>query len=429
MIGSCSQDPSDSIYKISGVVFQNGIPSVDVDILLKKNNETIEQTSTDQTGYFEFSAIPPSKYTVVSIKTYDNGSFVEYPTEVEVNEDTHLGDLLLPEPVILFTSEIYTDNAVTLKWSKYLHDNFYEYRIYRHFNSGLDESTGSLIHITTNVNDTVFTDNGQDLNEGLTRNTTYYYRIYINNDYGRLGGSNIQSITTRLWENEENFSVDYQLEQVTSFPGFGGRIEGVDYDGNYLWLLEVYEQGGFYDTNRVKLIQYDHLSQKIIKEFEFRDEYALPGALMWESNFLYVFYNFLQGPFIKKVSDQEGDIVRTYSSDFLEDMDGDGQYFIKSLITNEVEIADFNSFSLLSRFPVPFDRGTNSGVALRDSEIWLSARTGKQFIVFDFNGQHIGAVDCSILSDWNGINHLCTMENNLVYTDGASIYIFRIVGN
>ncbi len=427
MLVSCAQDPNDTLFKVSGVLTYQSNPALNVGIELKKNDEVIKHTITDQDGYFEFNGVPESQYTIVANKSYDDGSFTENPIEIMVNEDTYLNNLTLPEPVNIYPPVDYTSKSVTIFWSQYNHDNFYEYKIYRHLTSGLDESTGKLIHISTSINDTVFIDNGSDLDYGLETNTTYYYRVYVNNEYGRLGGSNIQPVTTRSWENEHNFTVFYNLELIANFPGMGGGVEGIDYDGQYFWLLEVYVQGGYYDTNLVQLIQYDHQSDEVIKKFEFRDEYIIPRSLTWADGYLYVYYDRLGSEYIRRISPMDGTEIRTYSTESsIMDMDTYGQYLYLNSVSNFIKVFNLSNFEYIKELSVPFSMGSNQGIACRDSEIWLVSRSNEQLVILDNDGTHIGVVDCSILSTWNGITHLCFMGDNLVIEKDSRIYIFRI---
>ena len=54
----------------------------------------------------------------------------------------------------------------------------------------MDETTGTLIYVATAITDTSFVDTD------LFESTTYYYRVYVMNEFGRLGGSNINSAKT-----------------------------------------------------------------------------------------------------------------------------------------------------------------------------------------------------------------------------------------
>ena len=78
-----------------------------------------------------------------------------------------------------------------LRWTATDAVDFREYKIYQHETSGLDETTGTLIHVSTGIDDTVFTA------VSLVPFNTYYFRVYVMNEYGKLGGSNIVSSKTQ----------------------------------------------------------------------------------------------------------------------------------------------------------------------------------------------------------------------------------------
>jgi len=426
ILGSCTHDPVPT-HNLSGFVYYQGHPSGDIPVALKTGRTVVRSAQTDRDGYFSFVDLPESRYTVTAQQAYDNGSFVENSADLVLAGDVQIDTLHLPEPVVLHPVMEFTNKSVTLAWSEYPAGNFYEYKIYRHTTSGLDETTGILIHISTSPEDTVFTDTGAEMMGGLAPNTTYYYRVYVNNEYGRLNGSNIQSVATSNWENEENFSVFYKLELTGNFPGMGGQVWGVDYDGSCLWLLEVYEQGGYYDTNLVQLIRYDYANDEIIRKFEYRDEYFIPRSLTYADGFLYVYYDRLGSGTIKKISPFDGSVVRTYSADpSIQDMDASGSYLYMNDVSNLAKRYKLDNLEYISAFTVPFGIGSNSGLACRDSEIWLTSRSGDQIVVLNSSGSHIGVVNCSVLSDWNGITHLCFMNDRLVLQKDSRIYIFSI---
>ena len=428
LIFSCSVEPTtENHYKISGIVYQHDQPISDAQVELLKNENVIQTTSTDYNGYFELLNVPASDYTLVTNKSYENGSFVEMPVELNVNDTIYLDTLLLPDPVQLYPPSDITNKSVSLKWSAYQPENFYEYKIYRHSNTGLDETTATLIHIATGKEDTVFSDQGIELSNGLYPGTTYYYRVYVNNMYGRLGGSNIQKATTTKWANENNFTVFYHLREVTNFPGKGGSITGLDYDGESLWLVSVIEQGGYYDNDIVKLIRYNYTTDETISSFEYNDDYIKPRSLTWAENLIWIYYDDLTGPYIKKISPETGETVGEFSNgNTVEDMAADGEFLYLNLISNQIQKIRLNDLSLVKTLAVPFSEGTNSGIACREGEIWLTSRIDRQIIILDENGTHIGVVNSEVLSDWNGITALCFMGNNLVLEKDSRVYIFEI---
>ena len=80
-------------------------------------------------------------------------------------------------------------DLIRLIWNSTNASYFKEYKLYRHTNPDFDETTGTLVHTSTAIIDTQFTDNIPD------PQIPYYYRVYYMNDYGKLGGSNIVSST------------------------------------------------------------------------------------------------------------------------------------------------------------------------------------------------------------------------------------------
>ena len=110
--------------------------------------------------------------------------------DLSVNEDIELNDLRLPKAVILYEATGVTEIDSEIAWSPTDDSEFREYKLYRHNTTGLDETTGLLIHVATSVNDTTFTDTD------LTPLSDYYYRVFVLDDFGRIGGSNIIGITT-----------------------------------------------------------------------------------------------------------------------------------------------------------------------------------------------------------------------------------------
>jgi hypothetical protein len=104
--------------------------------------------------------------------------------------------------------------------------DFREYKLYKHTNSGLDETTGELIHVSTSIIDTVFKI------EELNPLETYYFRIYVLNEFGRLGGSNLVNAKTDNQEILKNSSFEI-IDSNTGFP----KNWDCDAYGTY-WFLD-----------------------------------------------------------------------------------------------------------------------------------------------------------------------------------------------
>lgn len=147
-------------------------------------------TITDETGSFEISKVPKGNYKLTIYKNLPEGNFTEINKNVAVNDDLTLSELLLPKAVFLYPLTNVTSSSMEISWSPTDAADFREYKIYRHTTPGLDETTGLLIYVSTSVRDTTFNDTE------LFESTTYYYRVYVMNEFGRLGGSNISSTKT-----------------------------------------------------------------------------------------------------------------------------------------------------------------------------------------------------------------------------------------
>lgn len=95
-------------------------------------------------------------------------------------------------PVDVTLNTIVQDaNGIHISWTLSSDADFSSYKLYRKNSSGIDETTGELIHVSTTSGDNSFTD--LDFNPL----ETYYYRIYVQSDNGLSNGSNIESITTQ----------------------------------------------------------------------------------------------------------------------------------------------------------------------------------------------------------------------------------------
>ncbi len=410
-------------FQVSGTITEKEVPSPNVNVALLKDNKVIKETTTDINGHFEINEVPEDNYVLSPSKSTEDGKFVSNPTSINVNSNLVLENIKLPEPISLFEPTQIKNSSITLIWSKFSSENFYEYKIYRHATSGLDEDTGILIHVSTSVNDTIFIDEGKEFSNGLSPNTTYYYRVFVHNNYGKLSGSNIINATTTKWENEDAFTVFYNLRPESDFPGFGGNIKGIDFDGEYLWILELKSVGGYYTNNEYKLIQYDYLEDTIVKEYEYSDEYIEPRALAYNDSSLYIVFGPLNS-FIKKINYNTGTIERVYSSTFYEDISIDnGLLYSTKVAVDHDLIQKFNiqNFSYINSIDVPIWNGIIGGIAKRDNEIWISSRFDDYVIILDDDGKQIGAIKVNAK-----YSHLCFMKNKFVIAHGNRVYIFNI---
>ena len=209
LIISCSEDninPTGN-YTVSGKVIYDGQPLAGATVSLDKRIDLTVQSNS--TGDFIISNVPGGDYTLNAEKINNDGSFMTRSSEISVTEDILINSLILPKAVRLFEPKNITATSMELSWNSTDANDFREYKLYRHISSGLDETTGILVHVATAINDTIFTDND------IFPLTTYYYRVYVMNDFGKLGGSNIISSITL----NKNAIQNGSFETVTSnFP-------------------------------------------------------------------------------------------------------------------------------------------------------------------------------------------------------------------
>jgi len=208
IVTSCKNDstePEHNYYKVSGTVISGGIPIVNATISLDKRANL--STQSNSSGYFEISNVPKGNYTLYIDKTNSDGSFLTKNSSVSVNEDLLMQALILPKAVRLFQPTVITESTIEIHWSPTDANDFREYKLYRNTSSGLDENTGRLIHVSTTINDTSFID------EKLPTGTKYYYRVYVMNEYGKLGGSNIISAETE----NSNIIINGGFEELDQF--------------------------------------------------------------------------------------------------------------------------------------------------------------------------------------------------------------------
>jgi hypothetical protein len=183
--GCTDNDPGDG-YTVSGRVLLAGEPVGNALVSVGGLIET--QTMAD--GTFKLLSVPRGNHAMNIMKSVESGAFIERKLLIAVDGNTDLSDQALPAPILLEDPAEVTDQTMLLAWNRSGEPDFREYKLYRHNSSGLDESTGDLVHVSTTRQDTTFTV------AGLDPLTDYYFRVYVMNDIGRLGGSNIVSART-----------------------------------------------------------------------------------------------------------------------------------------------------------------------------------------------------------------------------------------
>ena len=206
-LGGCSEQgtgPSTSGFNVEGVVLnaRGPMPNVSVDIDRVLN----WTTTTDANGHFKITGVTQGAHAMTVAKSNPDGSFSERKSNLVVTSDLTFQSLVLPTPVTLENPTDVQTSQVRLMWHPSDAADFREYKLYRKGDQGLDETTGELAYVATSRTDTTFVDTR------VLAGETYYYRVFVMNDLGRLGGSNLVSAVAKI----ENLIPDGGFEVPTS---------------------------------------------------------------------------------------------------------------------------------------------------------------------------------------------------------------------
>ncbi len=240
---SCEDDGTSSqeLHSVSGYVFYSDLPAENITVSIDGKINHMVRTNSD--GYFNLAGVRPGDHQLTIRKNLTKShksaanvqSFSEKTYDISVYEDLVLNFLKLPKAVQLYDADAITSSSAELAWSPTDDDNFREYKLYKHNTSGLDETTGTLAHVSTSLFDTLFVD------ETLNPNEAYFYRVYVMDDFGRIGGSNIVDFQTNNVQLIRNFGFEETSASVpTNWQLFAGgdtdtfiRIDTVDaFEGN-----------------------------------------------------------------------------------------------------------------------------------------------------------------------------------------------------
>lgn len=190
----CSKDSNNEsfLYQVSGRVSSEAGNTNNV--IVQIDDKENFKTTTNDNGEFMISGVPSGEHVLQIFKQYEGQMFSQKRFEISVNENINLDGLRLPSPLNLNEPSAITENSISLKWSKADETDFYEYKVYVKDDAGIDESTGELIYVGTDINDVTFE------HDNLLPDKEYFYRVFLRNQFGQLGGSNI--ISTKTLEGE-----------------------------------------------------------------------------------------------------------------------------------------------------------------------------------------------------------------------------------
>jgi len=427
---SCQKETEYSgFYTIRGkIVFDNGTIAENSQIFL--NNE--QRATTNKDGEFIISDVNAGLYKLKAVNS-DSTGYSEIETELELKKsDFDLEEMLLPVPVRLLEPTEITSHSIKLSWNKCLASDFREYKIYIHNSSALDENSGTLLHVTTNINDTILTVNKGDFWWGgstLTPNTSYYFRIFVMNSYGRMSGSNIMEATTSLWDNPHEFTSNYTIDLESSFAA-QGDLTGITWDGNYFWMLYFNEQGGFNDNNKISLVKYDHAEGINLDTLVFEDSNYFSNGIAWDDNKVWMSLE----TYIQSINMESKTFDKSYhAGEVTVDLSWNGENLVLLDIWNKVSILNPVNGSIIKQFITPFidiGYGGEKGVAARDNEIWIINNWHREIAICNNSGTHIGVADVDFLHAGFTANYhripMCFMDDKLVIALDSQVRIYSI---
>jgi len=187
--------------------------------------------TTDAAGYYRIPDLDEGTYYIQAETTGQTVTLSSVKKVVKVKrESTERCDLVLKSNGIVLstidTISTVEQQKIQLSWSQSTNVNFLEYKVYRHDSPGLDQSTGTLIYVSTNISETTAFDS-------LEYDATMYYRVYVTSATGILQSSNILTYTTGLFPNI------LALE-------FGVTTRGYMSGGEKLWFHFPAEAGKMY---------------------------------------------------------------------------------------------------------------------------------------------------------------------------------------
>ncbi len=417
----------DTVFNISGtIVFDNGEIADSSQVFLDGEFTT----NTDENGEFTIYDLSPATYTMKIKNDFGFNRFIEIEKDITIDNADIEDTFLLPLPVELHPPASVFSTSIGLIWSSYSGSGFREYHIYVHYNSALTQETGTLLHIITDANDTTLTVNKGDFWWGgstITPGDTYYFRVFVMNEYGVESGSNILEVTTKLWDNEDEFTSNYIINLESSFAS-QGNLTGITWDGNYYWMLFVESVGGYYDPNIVTIAKYDYTQGTILDEFIFDDSNLHPKGIAWDGTYIWVGY----GDHLKSLDIDNGIFDKTY---YLGEVAVDLAYNDGNLAIldtwNEINLLNPVNGTINATFTSPFvDIGYSgeAGIAYRDTEMWIINRFHYQICIVDDNGNHIGIADVDFLLNGGNFSRMpmCFVNDKLAIVLNSQVRLYTI---
>lgn len=418
---------TDTVFNISGTIkFENGIVADSSQIFL--NEEFV--TYSGENGEFIIYDLSPGTYSMKISNNFNINRFTTIEKDITI-VDADVEDIyLLPTPVEMLPPNFILSTSLELAWSKYSGEGFREYHVYVHYNSGLTQETGTLLYVFTNANDTTLLIEKGDFWWGgstITPGDTYYFRVFVMNEYGVESGSNVLEVTMKLWDNEDDFTNSYIITLESSFAA-QGNLRGIAWDGEYYWMLFVESVGGYYDPNIVTIAKYDYAQGTILEEFVFDDSIIHPSGITWDGTNVWVAYD----DHIRMLDIDNGVFVKSYYLSYgIRDIAYNNGNIAVLEYYNDVQLISPDNGSITATFITPLEHvgwNADAGIAYRDSEMWIINKSHFQICIVDDDGNHIGISDVDFLL--NGGNNspmqMCFVNDKLAIRYESQVRLYTI---
>lgn len=409
-LSSCLTSPEkNNLYSVRGNLIMNGEPVANANICIDGYDNL--KTISDDAGKFLISEVPEGTQTIIVNKFFIDSSHINFSKKIEVSGNLKLDSLLLPKPVLLHQITVTTKSSITLVWDISNANDFREYKIYRHYSSGLDENTGTLIHVSTLITDTTFTDSLLDVN------TTYFYRVYTMNAYGKIGGSNIVSGTT-----DDLYEISpYTLIKTLSIGAPLANPVGIASDQDNLWLMF-----GQHNASEHYLVYYNVNTYQVIKSFTLHNLIQQLGTgvygITWDGEAVWISVSGNTNKVVK-VDPDNGSIIQTWASPTVlgpSDLEWSGS--VLWINTGGGLIYTLNPVHGGSSLFLSFPRRTH-GIAIRDNEIWMGDFFKPDIHIFNkTNGNHMGYIK----NDISNVGNFCFHSGQLAIIENSGISFYDI---
>ncbi|MBN1184484.1 MAG: hypothetical protein JXB49_19485 [Bacteroidales bacterium] len=441
---SCEKDEKTTDkndLKISGYIYNNDAKAIEN---AKVSIDNIKFATTDANGYFEVSGLNSGTHVLSAKYLLSDSSYSELTDSIILNENNYIYEsLILPLPVVLHEPLEIQPDEITLMWSKSLEDNFREYRLYiggSYHQNILSSENGTLVNISTDVNDTIFTinnDNYSNAGGTISPNGTYPFRLYVYNGYDKISGSNILTVNTPNWDTTD-FTANYSLELITNFAG-AEPIKGIDWDdkGN-LWIFYYHDYGYINGTyqGEGKVVNYNYVEDIYLDTIEISDFNECPSGIAFDDTRIWVQMKSFQGQLVAfdiATGQQLKSMMLSSYTSYLSDISKMQNGFIIIWNFHNYEILN-NNGGILTSGKTPFsifnEMRVSLGVAVRNNEYWISSSNTNEIAIMNQDGQHIGIVKTGInIGLMYGADYKIAIRNNkLAIATNSHIYIFNIAG-